>query len=205
MKPHDRWHWLWNRLACGGDPDAIFSRLAALYGESHRAYHNLDHIAACLDEFDPVRSLATNAEAVEFSIWFHDAIYDPRAHDNEERSAALAVTIAREANLPALFITAVTEFVLATKHKSIPTTSDARLVVDIDLAILGKPPAMFDDYERKIRSEYSFVPDDQFRAGRAVILKQFQARPTIYFTDYFRQRYEAQARMNLDGSLSKLL
>src|SRR5688572_7563726 len=82
----------WNHLcaAAGVTPSLAFDDLLAHYSEPHRAYHNARHIDECLAELDSARSDSRNPDAVEFAIWFHDAIYDPRAGDNEEQSARLA-------------------------------------------------------------------------------------------------------------------
>ena len=86
----ERWDSLWLAAGAKGDPSPWYERLAAAYGEPHRQYHNRQHIAECLREFDEIRDLCQNAPALEFGIWFHDAIYDPTASDNEEKSADLA-------------------------------------------------------------------------------------------------------------------
>jgi predicted metal-dependent HD superfamily phosphohydrolase len=39
---------------------------------------------------------------------------------------------------------------------------------------------------------------------RAKILKSFLARPQIYSTQFFRDKYEAQARFNLVRSIAQL-
>ncbi len=84
----DRLARLWRQVSTAtGDPQSIYRELASLYSQPHRYYHNLHHIAECLAEFDSVRHLASQPVAVELAIWFHDAIYDTRAQDNEERSA----------------------------------------------------------------------------------------------------------------------
>ena len=75
------------------DANAIFAHLASRYSEPHRFYHNALHIEECLAEFSAFRSKAGNPIALEFSIWFHDAIYEPRERDNEEQSAALAARV----------------------------------------------------------------------------------------------------------------
>ena len=76
--------------------------------------------------------------------------------------------------------------------------------MDVDLWILGADSPRFDEYERQIRQEYAWVPEQTFRQRRAAILREFLARPAIYSTSLFSQRYEAQARANLRRSLDQL-
>jgi len=45
------------------------------------------------------------------------------------------------------------------------------------------------------------VPGFVYRMKRRSVLQSFLARPTIYSTDHFRARYEAQARINLAGAV----
>jgi len=63
---------------------------------------------------------------------------------------------------------------------------------------------MFGEYERQIRSEYSWVPEDAFVKGRSAILSSFLSRPRIYSTDFFYGKYEKTARENLARSISQL-
>ena len=86
----------------------------------------------------------------------------------------------------------------------VPDDMDAQTLVDIDLCIIGRPDEEFDEYERSIRNEYSWVLDKQFKAVRASILQGFLDRPYIYYTKFFRQKYEDQARRNLKSSLIQL-
>lgn len=71
------------------DP-AVFARLTTAYSEPVRHYHTLAHITDSLYEFDRLIGLAEAPHEIEMAIWFHDAVYDPKAHDNEERSAEWA-------------------------------------------------------------------------------------------------------------------
>ncbi len=61
--------------------------LVAAYGEPHRAYHGLAHVAHVFAELDGV---PLSDPAVEWATWYHDAVYRPGRRDNEARSAALA-------------------------------------------------------------------------------------------------------------------
>lgn len=167
--------------------EELLELLKARYAEPHRRYHTLEHVEHCLREFDPRQ--AREPEAVELAIWFHDAVYDTRRSDNEERSAELLLSLLPEA-------TRAGELVLATKHHG-ASTPDEALLVDVDLAILGQPEERFDLYERQIREEYGWVPEDVFRAKRAGILQAFLDRPFIYRTELFRAKYEEAARRNL--------
>lgn len=205
-----RWLQLWSRI--GATPPhahECFGAVCQRYGEPHRAYHTLDHIADCLKEFDEVSDLAQHPEAVELALWYHDTVYEPRAGDgdNERRSAELAAChLLPVTHLTLEFVTRVHLSILATAHKRPPYDPDAQLVVDIDLASLGYAQEIFDQNNAHIRTEYSFVPDALFNARRAEILRGFlpPARPRIYYTDYFYRKYEESARANLQRCLNPM-
>ena len=185
-------------------PTECFRELVALYSEPQRHYHNQHHITDCLEEFDRVKSLASNLGAVELAIWFHDAIYDTQAADNEERSAELAQRCLKQSGADADLIDAVGRLVLATKFHDGLLHPDAPLLVDIDLSILGRPPERFWEYERQIRAEYDWVDAKLFASKRAEILRRFLARPRLFQTDYYFERLEVPARENLQASIKVL-
>jgi predicted metal-dependent HD superfamily phosphohydrolase len=198
-----RWLGFCERAGANGDVLAVYGDLASRYGEPHRAYHTMDHVAFCLGLLDGVRDLATRPNEVEMALWFHDVVYDPHAHDNETRSAALARETCRMFKLPGPFGKRVHHLIAATRHRVTPTDADARLVVDIDLAVLGQPPEVFDDYERRIRREYATVEEGTFWLARVAVLREFLARPRLYATAHFHDLYEGQARSNLSRSIGR--
>ena len=138
------------------------------------------------------------------ALWFHDAVCDPRRDDNEVRSAELAVAAVARLGLGARLGGLVYELVLDTRHAAEPETPDGRIVADVDLAVLGRPPEAFDAYERAVREEYGWVPEAEFRRARAGVLRGFLARPAVYRTPLMAAKYEAAARANLARSLGQL-
>jgi predicted metal-dependent HD superfamily phosphohydrolase len=177
-------------------PEAVRASLVLRYGEPHRHYHTWSHVLACLEARE--RIAPDVPLHVDVALWFHDAIYDARAHDNEDQSAQLMLDVMGESAKPAV------PLVLATKHAATPDTDEARIVVDADLSILGAAVETFDAYEIAVRKEYAFVPDDAFRAGRAHVLRSFLDRVTIFSTPAARDLWEARARENLKRSLAAL-
>jgi predicted metal-dependent HD superfamily phosphohydrolase len=93
---------------------------------------------------------------------------------------------------------------MLTQHLETPSDPAGRLICDVDLSILGRPPAQFEEFERRIRAEYAWVPDLQYREGRSRILSRFLERPNLYQTPHFRDRYEESARQNLRNALVRL-
>lgn len=200
----NRWLKFWAAAGASGDPEAEWRSLSARYAEPHRAYHTLEHIAHCLDELDEVREVAADPVAVEMALWYHDAVYDPTARDNEARSADLARQAAAAMGLARERGERVAGLILVSTHTALADDPDAKLFADIDLSILGRPSAVFAEYERRVRREYSWVPDPAFRAARSAILQSFLDRPSIYATGRFRRKYEEMARLNLTVSLKQL-
>lgn len=199
----ERWNRLWHSLGATGSPDASFDALAAAYTAPQRAYHNLHHIEMCLDELERAEFLAEREPEIELAIWYHDAVYDPRARDNEERSAELAVMLATSAKMAHIRPAAVRDLILATRHDAAPASTDTRLMADIDLAILGQKPAVFDAYDEAIRTEYDWVPAATFGVERVKVLHRFLEQPHIYQTAMFRGRYETAARANLERAIQR--
>lgn len=199
-----QWLNLWENLSSREGANDWFERLTDLYNEPHRWYHNARHIVDCLNEFESARRFTNEADAVEWAIWFHDAIYDPRAADNEERSADLARQCCQEAGLGNQFSESVSQLILSTKTHDISMDSNAPLIVDVDLSIFGQGDERFWEYESQIRKEYSWVPSDIFAPKRAEILEGFLSRNKIFAMEVFFNRYEHRARRNLQASVQKL-
>lgn len=202
---HRSWHRCWSILSGAGDAESLLQALLAAYSEPQRKYHTLQHLQECLTQFERYGNVTRSPGEVEMALWFHDAIYDVRAHDNELQSAQWAKTALGAHSIAPERITKVFELIMATRHSAEPEGADQSLVVDIDLAILGAPGPRFNEYETQIRAEYSWIPEPEFRSKRAQILSGFLARPAIYQTAAIAQELEVQARENLTESVRHLL
>jgi predicted metal-dependent HD superfamily phosphohydrolase len=186
----------------GATGDLDLSPLAARYAEPHRAYHTAEHIAECLAWLDRARDAAERPAELEAAIYFHDAVYDPRAHDNEARSAELFRDLATSARIPSETVERVAALIESTaRHAS--DHGDAALLSDIDLSILGAPPLRYARFERDVRREYAMYDDASYRQGRAHVLRSFLEGIQLYRTPRFA-RLEATARENLTGALAAL-
>jgi len=186
-----------------GPAPTLFEQLEVLYAQPDRHYHNRKHVEECLEALDQHMRLAERPAEVELAIWFHDAVYDSRKADNEERSAELAATVLTTLAVAHDSVRRIGSMILATKAH-LASGPDAQLLLDIDLGILGQPPDVFAGYDESIRREYAWVPEDRYRAGRISVLRGFLDRPRIYATEPFRNLYENQARINLEARLSRL-
>ncbi|HET8708237.1 MAG TPA: N-methyl-D-aspartate receptor NMDAR2C subunit [Pseudomonadales bacterium] len=185
-------------------PQSIAESLIVRYTEQHRAYHTVHHLQDCFHQFERIKDQCDHADEVALALWFHDAIYDTRKHDNEEKSADLAVeTLIKQKILPAK-IERIRKMIVATKHQSPAADKDTGALLDIDIHVLGAEPARYAHYETQIREEYCWVPDALYKQGRKKILRHFLDQPRIYHTPLFFQERETQARQNLKNAISVL-
>jgi predicted metal-dependent HD superfamily phosphohydrolase len=202
--PRLRFGQLWHGLGAAGDSDEVFRRVAAAYAEPWRAYHTMDHILDCLARLDEATTVPGYGVEAEAALWFHDVVYDTHRMDNEARSADCAARVLADGGVPHAVSVRVRNLILTTAHTAPPQDAAGCLVSDIDLSMLGRPPGEFNEYERRIRREYDWVPELDFRRERTRILRALLERPHIYFTEHFRARYEARARDNLERALARL-
>ncbi|MDB5264790.1 MAG: N-methyl-D-aspartate receptor subunit [Parcubacteria group bacterium] len=211
MNLEERWSQLWKELKGRGDGKALYAMLVHCYGERGREYHNLSHLEHCFEELDEVRSLALNPSMLEFKLWLHDVFYTigpkiPGLEGDEEASAEAAYNILIDGGMGYHAASDAYTGILCTLHNEehSPSTTDDRLLVDIDLAILGQRQERFDEYERQIRQEYDWVPEGIFQKRRAEILTGMYQRPHLYYTEHFQKKYEDQTRKNLARSIKRL-
>ncbi|MXV20898.1 phosphohydrolase [Deinococcus xianganensis] len=170
------------------------------YAEPGRAYHTGAHVRALLDALEG-RGVWTPALAL--AAWGHDLIYDPRAADNEVRSADVFGDWLGTQGASGELQAEVRALILATRHTVPVHTGAEALFVDADLSVLGADPEAFDAYDRAIRVEYAHVPGGAYRAGRAAVLRGFLNRERLYLTPEFA-KLEGQARVNLARALARL-
>ncbi len=198
------WRALWQALDVAEPDPALLPALLARYAETHRHYHTQQHLDACLAHIEAVRGLAQRPDEVLLALWFHDAIYDIGAADNEQRSADWAREAILSAGAAPEVAARVHALVMVTRHDCAPATPDEALLLDADLSILGQRTEVFDAYEEQVRREFASVPEDIRRVRRARILQQFLDRPRIYHTDHFHDAWEVRARANLQRSIQRL-
>ena len=197
-------------VACRGagakdDVAGTGARLLAAYGDPARRYHDLHHLAEVLGHVDTLEAVATDPVAVRLAAWFHDAVYDPKAPDNEERSALLAEHELAALRVPDQVTDEVARLVrLTATHAPGPDDRDGAVLCDADLAVLGRDREGYAAYAAAVREEYAFVDDATFRAGRAAILRSLLDQPTLYRTAEGITRWEAAARRNVTAEIARL-
>jgi len=195
---------LWRRMGAVDDGRRVFDDLLRAYREPHRRYHGVDHLGDCLEQLDGASATGEDRDLAETALWFHDAVYVPGAADNEARSAEWAARALAAAGAPEARAHQVARLVRLTDHARPADDPVGALVCDVDLSILGRPPAEFAEYERRIRAEYAHIPEPLYRMARASVLAGLLAREPLYRSDHFRGLYEAAARRNLTRSVEGL-
>ncbi|YCM46167.1 hypothetical protein V2O64_09065 [Verrucomicrobiaceae bacterium 227] len=178
---------------------SLWADLELRYSGNHRAYHNLDHLEKMLGM---LVASGAGSDSIEWAIWFHDVIYDPKSKFNELESADYFCEVAG-AYLEEGLIADIRRLILATDPSN-PRSgkADEDLLVDLDLGILGASESDYEAYCVAVRKEYSFVPEADFAQGRVLILKRFLEGP-IYATPYF-EGLEPAARANLEAEIGRL-
>jgi predicted metal-dependent HD superfamily phosphohydrolase len=184
----------------------VTPKLEAAYAEPHRRYHTRDHIEQCLALLDKVPDLMdSERQILTYAIWWHDAVYDPRASDNEARSAEMAKADLRDFDLSIHARDEVARLIrLTAGHEVEEEDRLGEILVSIDLAILGAPPGRYDAYAWAVREEYAHVPDEVWRTGRAAVLQRFLDAQVIFPDPAFAEWLDAQARDNLSRELASL-
>ena len=181
-----------------------FKALHAVYSKRNRHYHSTLHIDAMLQHFDATSGLAVYPHEVELAIWFHDAVYRPFSSSNEKDSADWAKEFLVQNKFDDKGLEWVYQLIMATQHQGAVIENDEKLIVDIDLTILGAPSHVYDQFEQNVRKEYWLVPSLIYCKKRKQLLQGFLDQGSIYYLDYFKNKYEQNARDNIARAISVL-
>lgn len=181
----------------------LWLEIKTYYTSKKRYYHNLSHLENLFSELFPIKEKLEDWEILQFSIFYHDIIYNASRNDNEEKSAILAIERLKEIGLPEDQILKCNHQILMTKSHEI-SDSDTNYFTDADLSILGKNWEIYSKYFQQIRNEYKIYPDFLYNPGRKKALSHFLKMDRIFKTDYFFEKYEIQARENLQKELEIL-
>ncbi|WP_372729632.1 hypothetical protein [Nocardioides sp.] len=179
--------------------DGLRDELLAAYGDESRGYHDRVHLAEVCERLDELAlgGASYDVEPVWLAAWFHDAVYDGQP-GAEERSAAWAEAALAEVGVAAPVVAEVARLVRLTEtHRPADQDLNGCALCDADLAVLASEPERYASYVAAVRAEYAHLSDAEFRAGRAAVMDDLLAKPTLFHTSYGRERWEAAARRNL--------
>jgi len=173
------------------------------WAEPHRRYHDRRHLREVLAAVDAMTAPGEPPAAALLAAYWHDAVYDPRSVDNEERSAVLATTVLTALGVAPDLAAEVARLVRATAdHVVDPDDPVGALLSDADLAVLAAAPERYAEYAAAVRVEYAHVPDAAFAAGRSAVLRSLVDRPRVYTGG--RPGWETRARANVSAELDRL-
>lgn len=182
----------------------LWNEVETAYSQPKRYYHTMQHLAHLLNELDPVKEKIQDWNTVLFSVFYHDFVYNPLRRDNEERSVAIMENRLQSIDVPPEIIAACRGQILCTKTHAHCLDADSNFFTDADLSILGQEENSYKEYTAAIRKEYALYADNLYYPGRKAVLKQFLQMERIFKTGVFFDRYEKQARQNLQWELETI-
>ncbi|XP_015608136.1 uncharacterized protein LOC107273958 [Cephus cinctus] len=194
--------------------DSWFERLKEMYSEEKRTYHNLDSLCEKLSHYYEIKDNLKNPKALLLALFFQNFEYDPKALDGEDKNLEHFNTFAEEAGISndselhsetcALLKAAATHSTEAHKVGGAFGGEDAHYLLDLDMAVLGAEPERYAEYRERIRGEYSFLSEPMYTALRLKVLQNFVQIPNIFATKEFRDKFEEQARQNIQDEVELL-
>jgi len=192
--------WLAFAIPRGGGMEHVSSwwrEVEIRHAEPHRHYHTLAHVRDMLQ--------LVSGEAAVAATWFHDIVRDPTRRDNEDASARIAATALRDIGFPVVGINVVAQMIRATAtHDQHDLPQQALLFLDADLATLGSSRERYVAYRNAVRREFAFLSEDEFLERRRATFDRLLSRPRIFFTQVMRERFEQQARENMEWEMSEV-
>ncbi len=204
-----RWASLTSRLKVAGDAATAAQALGEQLIDAHtgpgRHHHDIGHVVEVLDAVESLLGPSAPVET-ELATWFHDAVYEGRAGDDERASALLAREALGELGLDPALVERTAGLVEATaSHYCRPGDEIGEAFLDADLSVLGADPDRYDTYVSAVRREYGHLDDQTWRTGRANLLASLLGHHRLFLSEAGRARWEDQARANMTRERERLV
>lgn len=142
-----------------------------MWNESHRHYHNLDHLNDLISQIDEEYQLGKFNEKFKdkllLTALFHDVIYEPSRQDNEERSAQFFEDLCSDKR--SKDVQEVKQAILDTKSHNAQTEL-SETFNKYDMNIVERDFDSLLKWEEGIHEEYK-VYGEQYKTGRLQFLE----------------------------------
>lgn len=183
----------------------LYAKVKPLHDDSSRMYHNWFHIVSWLNHLYEVKEELSEEEFIElfFAFIFHDSIYNPRIKwwKNERDSAEIAWEILTELWIKKELIEKIKWLILLTISHNIDDKNNIwKYMIDIDLSILWQEWDTYFEHTKSINYEYSSYSDEEYKKWRLKFVEWF-IKKQIFQTEYFYNKYEEQAKENLQKEI----
>lgn len=178
------------------------------YGAEDRHYHNLEHLAHCLQELNWFAANKENVSPVMLfdlcvALMSHDYVYGQQSEKSDEQLSADFV----KENFASKGHRAYS-LVLATEHGNpcADTKEDSVVMRCIDLAILGQDWSVYEQYTKNVRQEYLKYNDEAYAKGRKQVLESLlkKMKNGEIFNHPMFNSYIEQAMENVQKEISIL-
>lgn len=182
----------------------LWSEIEKRYSDKKRYYHTLQHLENLLTQLTEIKDKIQDWDSILFTLYYHDIIYNATKSDNEEKSAELAEKRLKQISVSNDKIEFCKRQILATKSHLKSTDRDTNYFTDADLSILGQDWKTYSLYFKNVRKEYSIYPNLVYNPGRKKVLNHFLEMDRIFKTEFFHDKFETQAKINLTNELNSL-
>ncbi|MBU2712918.1 HD domain-containing protein [Zooshikella harenae] len=180
----------------------VFAHLITQYQQPHRHYHTIYHLAHLITLAERFAHLCHDLPTIILTIFYHDSVYKRFSKKNETESAKQATKELPLLGMNAAHTKQISQWILATEqHQPSSNSKDEQFFLDLDLAILATPEALYRRYLHQVRMEHRYIPLWLYRRLRNKVLSSLISRPTLYLTPELQARWEQQARKNIQQEL----
>lgn len=208
---------LWSLAGLNGDPVDVAHEWEAHYSGPGRYHHTAYHIKEGMDFlWNPEFCAECDGPIYVKAAWLaHDLILTPGEviEANELQSASEAAVVYQRAGFTTEQVYGIiTPLIVSTRHSIMLANPDsnARVIRDMDLWVLGQPRLRYEKYASDIAMEWigsGVVTPEEFRLGRIDFLKKNMLNPKkgrIFYTGFCRKQFEEAAMGNIRWEIGVL-